>query len=149
MLKGAKRCLAALGRANHQAALQQIGLIDILERSRVLAHRAGKRCQAHGTSGERLSECLQNANIHPVQTKLIDLEELERLTANIKLNGTVAAHLCVIAHALEQAVGKTWRAARTRADLERTGVVDRHAQDGRRARHNLRELLDRVVIQAI
>ena len=110
VFKGAKRCLAALGRANHQAALQQIGLIDILERTRVLAHRAGKGRQAHGTAGERLGKRLQDANIHPVQTKLINLEELERLTANIKLNRTVAAHLRKVAHTLEQTVGQARRA---------------------------------------
>ena len=102
MLECAKRCLATLRCANHQSALQQIGLIDILERTRVLAHRTGKRGQANGTAGERLGKCLQDANIHPVQAKLVDLEKLERLTADIKLNRPVAAHLRVVAHALEQ-----------------------------------------------
>lgn len=112
-------------------------LVDILKRTRVLAHRASKRRQAHGTAGERLGKRLQDANVHPVQTKLVDLKELERLTANVKLNRTVAAHLRVVAHALEQTVGKTRRTAGTRADLECTGMVDRHTQNGRRACHNL------------
>lgn len=59
------------------------------------------------------------------------------LTANIKLNRTVAAHLRIVAHALEQTVGQARRATRARADLERARMVDRHAQDGRRARHDL------------
>ena len=130
MLKGAKGCLTALRRTNHQPALQQIGLIDILERARVLAHRAGKGRKSHGTTGERLSERLQNANIHPVQTELIDLEELERLATDIELDGTVAAHLCVIAHALEQAVGKTWRAARTRGSRSRVHWDGRSSRPG-------------------
>lgn len=93
MLECAQGCLTALRRANHQAALQQVGFVDIFERTRILAHRAGKGRQAHGTAGERLGERLQDANVHPVQTKLINLKELERLTADIKLNRTVAAHL--------------------------------------------------------
>ena len=86
---------AAARRALDETQLQQIGLIDILERARVLAHRTGKGRQAYSTAGERLGKRLQDTNIHPVQTELIDLEELKRLATDIELDGAVAAHLWV------------------------------------------------------
>ena len=79
---------------------------------------------------------------------MIHLEERERLGGHVLGNGTVAAHLGPIAHALQQAVGQTRSAPGAASDLKRTLLVDGNVQNGSRAAHDERELLGRVVLQA-
>src|ERR1022692_2360312 len=47
--------------------LQQVGLIDILDRVALLAHRDGQRRQPHGATGELLTDRPQDLAIEPVQ----------------------------------------------------------------------------------
>ena len=79
VVEGGKRCLTALRRAHDEAALQEVGLVDVLERGGVLGDGARHGCEPHRAAAERRAERREDAHVHRVQAKGIDLKELERL----------------------------------------------------------------------
>ena len=70
----------------------------------------------------------------------VDLEELERLARERRVDVAGAAHLGEVAHALQQPVGHP-RVPRERAAIASApGVVDLHVEDAGRAADDAREV---------
>jgi hypothetical protein len=60
------------------AELQQVGLVDVLDRVALLAHRDRQRREPHGPARELLADHAQDLAVQPIQSELVDLEQLER-----------------------------------------------------------------------
>src|SRR4051794_15478160 len=69
---------AAAGGALEQAALEQVGLVDILDRVLLLADRDGERGEADGAAAELLADRAEDLAVQAVQAELVDLELRER-----------------------------------------------------------------------
>ena len=90
--------------AHDETALQEVGLVDVLERGGILPYGARQRTETNRTAAERLGERFQDADVHPIEAEFIDLEELEGLASGLEVDGAAAAHLRVVAYTFEQAV---------------------------------------------
>src|SRR5205814_669483 len=66
-------------RASQKALLHQKGLVDFLERARILADRRRDGLHTDGPTFEHLDDGIENARIHVVESELVDLEPLPRL----------------------------------------------------------------------
>ena len=106
---------AAARRAHEEPLLEQVGLVDVLDRVGLLADRHRERRQAHRAAAELLADGAQDLAVEPVEPGRVDLEQVERLARHVRVDVAGAAHLGEVAHALEQPVGHARRAARARA----------------------------------
>ena len=62
-----------------EAELQEIRLVDVLDRVRLLAERHGERGQADRAAVEALDDRAQELAVGPLEPVGVDLEQLERL----------------------------------------------------------------------
>ena len=111
--------IAVLGVALEKADLDQEGLVDVLDRVLFLADRRGDRVEADRAAAELLDDRAQQLAVDLVEAVLVDLEQLERRVRDVERDRAVGAHLRVVAHAAQQAVGDARRAARAAGDLAR------------------------------
>ena len=70
---------AAARRALEEAELEQVRLVDVLDRVRLLAERDGERRQADRAAAELQGDRLEQLAVDPLEPLLVDLEQLERL----------------------------------------------------------------------
>ena len=129
--------------------LQQVGLVHVLERVRLLADRDGQRRQAHRAAGERLGHAAQDLAIDPLQAEVVHLEQLQRLGGDLVGDRALVPHLGEVAHAAQDAVGHPRGAARAAGDLAAAAVVDLDPQDPGRAADDLLDLLRVVVVEPV
>ena len=107
-----------------QPALEQIRLVDVLDRVLLLADGDGQGREAHRTAAELLADRAQDLAVEPVQPGVVDLEQVERLARHLAGDDAGAAHLRVVAHALEQAIGHPRGAPAALGDGAGAGVLD-------------------------
>src|ERR1700729_4224223 len=93
VVPGALRGHPAPGRPLDEPALQQKGLVGILDRVRLLTDALGQRGQAHGLPAEPTAERGQDGPVDLVQTKLVHAEELQPVTCDGAVDEALAAHL--------------------------------------------------------
>src|SRR4051812_8929406 len=134
--------------ALEEPALEQVGLVDILDRVGLLAHRHRERRQPDGTAAELLADRRQDLAVEAVQAELVDVEHGQRRVRGARGDDAAVAHLGVVAHAPQEPVGDTRRRAGAGRDRARAGGLDLDAQDRRAAPDDDRELLDRVGLEA-
>ena len=108
---------AAPGRALQEAALQQVGLVDVLDGVRLLAYGVGQRGQTHRAAIVLLEDDGEDLPVHPVQTFLVHLEQPQGLARHVRRDAALMAHLGEIPDPLEQAVGYARRPARAQGQL--------------------------------
>src|SRR6185295_7548599 len=106
----ARRDAATRG-ALQETFLDQVRLDHVLERAALLAYRGGKAVDAYRAAVELLDHREQEPTVH-------------RGLRDALVDGAVAFHLRIVAHAAQESVRDSRRAARTRRDLARTRVVD-------------------------
>ena len=111
MLVGTACDAAAAGRARQKALLQQIRLIDILERYGLLADRRRERLETDRSAVVKLDDAAQHPPISRIEPQLVHFEAQQRGIGDFFRDDTISAHLRIIAHALEQTIGDTRRAA--------------------------------------
>ena len=139
MREGVRRRAAAARRALEEAALEQVGLVDVLDRVRLLADGDGERRETDRAAAEASRRSSRGSRGRAVEAELVDASRSSAARATVGVDRAVAAHLGVVAHALEQAVGDARRAARAVGDRARAGGVDRDAEDaGASARRSAR-----------
>ena len=78
MRVGVRGRAAAPRRALDEAALQQVGLVDVLERVLLLLHRDRERGQPDRAAAEALADRRQDLAVQPVQARVVDLEQVQR-----------------------------------------------------------------------
>ena len=64
-----------------QSLLKEIRLVHILDRVGLLANGYGERREADRTAAELLADRAQDLAIEPVESLVVDLEQIERLAA--------------------------------------------------------------------
>ena len=121
--------VAAARRAVEEADLQQVGLVDVLDRVGLLADRGRQRVHAHRAAAELLDDREQQLAVDLVEAVGVDLEQRQRVVGHRRGDGAVGAHLGEVAHAAQQAVRDARRAAAAAGDLAGAVVVDRDAED--------------------
>ena len=65
-----------------EAELEQVRLVDVLDRVRLLAERDRERRQADRPAVEALDDRAQQLAVDPLETRLVDVEQLERLAGD-------------------------------------------------------------------
>ena len=70
---------AAARGALDEAELEQVRLVDVLDRVRLLAERDGERREPDRAAVELLDDRAQEVAVDPLEPELVDLEQLERL----------------------------------------------------------------------
>ena len=100
-----------------EAELEQVRLVDVLDRVRLLAERHRERREPDRAAAELLDDRAQQLAVEPLEAGLVDLEQLERLLGDLARDDAGVAHLGDVAHAPQDAVRDPRRAARAARDL--------------------------------
>ena len=79
--EGGRRRRAAPGGALDQPLLQQVGLVDVLDRVLLLAHRDRQRREADRAAGELPADRAEDLAVQAVKAPLVDLQQLQRAAA--------------------------------------------------------------------
>ena len=79
--EGALRGRPPARRALDQAALEQVGLVDVLDRVLLLAHRDRERREPDRAAAELLADRAQDLAVEAVEARVVDLEQVERLAS--------------------------------------------------------------------
>src|SRR5689334_12652370 len=140
---------APAGSALDEPALEQVGLVDVLDRVGLLGHRDRERGQAHRATLELLADRAQDVAVETVEPRGVDLQQPQRLVGDLLVDAARGADLRVVAHALQQAVGHARRAARARGDQHGAGVVDVDVEDARRPVHDAGQVLRLVEVEPV
>ena len=136
------------GRALQEAELEQIGLVDVLDRLGLLAERDGERREPDRAAAElHRRPRASSVAVEPLEPGLVDLEQLERLVGDRDRDHARVAHLGDVADAAQDAVRDPRRAARAPGDLVGGVGLDLDAEDPRAAPDDRAELLGRVVVE--
>ena len=135
-------------RALEEAELEQVRLVDVLDRLRLLAERDGERREPDRPAAELLDDAAQELAVEPLEAGAVDLEQRERLLGDLRRDDALVAHLGDVAHAAQDAVRDARRAARAAGDELGGVLVDLDAEDPRRAAHDRRELVGVVEVEA-
>src|SRR5438552_434913 len=143
-----RRCDAATRGSLQKAMLNQEWLVHLFDRRRILADCRTDVVQPNGTALKFLDDRLEDYRIHVIEPELVDVDHSQELRRNAFGDDAIRLHLRIIANATQQAVGNAWRAARATGDLVRAAILDLDVQDHRRPRHDLLEVINRIVVQS-
>src|SRR4051794_9495905 len=72
--EGVGRRDAAAGGSLEQAALEEVGLVDVLDRVLLLPHRDRERREADGSAAELLAHGAEDLSVQAVEAEGVDLE---------------------------------------------------------------------------
>src|SRR5205085_7204544 len=136
---------AAPRRALDEPELEQIGLVDVLDRLLFLAERRRKRRESHRSAVELLHDRAQQLACLAIESFLVDLEQRQRLPRVLRCDRPLVTHLRDVAHAPEDPVGDARRPPRAPRNLLGGLLGDLDAENTRRAVNDRAEL-PRVVI---
>ena len=70
---------ASARRALQESELEQVRLVDVLDRLRLLAERDRERREADRAAAELLDDARRSVAVEPLEPRLVDLEQRERL----------------------------------------------------------------------
>ncbi|MCY1425097.1 hypothetical protein D9M71_408770 [compost metagenome] len=104
---------------------------------------------AHRAAVELLDHGQQQATVRMVETTLVDIQQVQRHVSHGLGDLALAAHLGVVTHAAQQAVGDARRATGTTGDLVGPLVFDGKAKDVGRAADDGAQILVVVELQAL
>ncbi|CAM2144510.1 hypothetical protein PT2222_160067 [Paraburkholderia tropica] len=136
---GELRGHASARRALQKALLDQIRLKHVLDRVALLADRGGEVVHAHRAAVELVENRFEQLAVHQVEAHGIDVEHAQRGVGDLRGDRAIGLHFGVVAHATQQAVGDTRRAARAARDFERAVGMNLRAEQRGRALHDARE----------
>ena len=94
-----------------EAELEQVRLVDVLDRVGLLAERDGDRGEADRASAELEGDRLEELAVDPLEPSLVDLVELERLPRDVRGDRALVPYLRDVPDAPEDPVGDARRAA--------------------------------------
>src|SRR5687767_1139322 len=110
------RSHAALRRAIKEAELQQIRLVDVLDRLHLFADDRGNGRATDGTGRELLDDGGEQAAVRRVEALVVDIHRVHRGRRLRRADVARRAHLRVVAHAAQQPVDDARRAAAAAGD---------------------------------
>ncbi len=150
VLVGALGGDAAARGALQEALLQEVGLVEILDRPAVLAHRRGDRLDPRRAAAVDLDQHREDPPVELVEAEVVHLEERQRLLRHREVDPRgVRVDLGEVAHPAQQPVGDARRAAAPARELVEAGGVGGDPEDLRRALDDARQLLGRIEIEPV
>ena len=138
---------AALRGAVEVAFHDEIRLIDLLNRVRLLAHGHGERIHADRPAAEFHDDGFEDAFVHFIQAVLVNFQHRQRAVSDFLRNAAVVPDLRVIANAPEQVVDDARCAAAATGDFMRAGLLNFDLQQTRRAEDDFLQIVADVIIQ--
>ena len=139
--------LASPWRPLDEAFFYQERFIDLLERAGVFAQRGGDGRQSDGTALKLVYHRRQELVVNLVQAIAVNVQRFEGIAGNRLVDATAPLHLGKVAHAAEQGVGDTRRAATPRGNLFGRSLLAGDIQYLRTAEDDVRQRLVVVVFQ--
>ena len=103
--------------------LQEVRLVDILDRVGLLAERDRERREPDGTAAELRRDRVEQLPVDPLEALLVDLEELECLLRDLGRDRALVPHLGDVAHAAEDPIRDPGRPAGAGGDLAGAGAA--------------------------
>src|SRR5271163_50317 len=108
---------AAARSPRQKALLQQVGLVNFLDRVGLFADRRGEALDSDRAAVELVDYRAENRTVHFVETGRVDFEQLERTQRNLARHDGRLVDLSEVADAAQQAVDDSRRAACPRREL--------------------------------
>ena len=146
---GRRECHAAARGALEEALQDQEGLMHFLDRRGILAHGDGQRADAHRAAVELVDHRFEDPLVHFIKALRIDFDHRQRGIGRLAGDRAVPLHLGIIADPAQQGIRHSRGAAGAGGDFHRALVDDRDIQQPGGALDDLRQLLLRVVIEAV
>ena len=103
--------------ALEEAQLEQVGLVDVLDRVSLLAERDGERRQPDRAAVEPLHDRPQQLAVGALEPFAVDLEQVERLGGDLVGDDALVPDLRDVADAAQDAVRDPRRPSRAPGDL--------------------------------
>src|SRR5688572_27869681 len=125
-----------------EAGLDQVRLVEVLERSTVLADRRGDRADPDRAAAELLDDRREDPSVELVEAVLVHFEALERLAGGREVDLMVAGNFGEIAQPAEEPVRDPGSSAAPPGDLPSGLRRDPDPEDPRGAFHDLCERRD-------
>ena len=141
------RVAAAARRARQKPDLQQIRLIDVLQRDGLLTDGRSQRLKAHWAAAVIFHDGGKHAAVNRVEAQMVNLKLTERVVGSLGRNHTVVADLCKIAYTAQQAVCDTRRSARTGRNLPRARRLDLNSKQRGRSHDDALQFLCGIQFQ--
>src|SRR5215204_129525 len=132
-----------------QAALEQVGLVDVLDRVALLPHGDRERGETDLPAGEVRADRGEDLAVETVQALVVDLEEVERGARGVGVDVSTSMDLGKVAHALEQAIGHTRGAAAALGDRARPRGLDLDPEHAGGADDDPGEVAGPVVLEPV
>ena len=102
-----------------EALLYEERFVNLLYGTLVLPHRCRDCIDSHRPSIELCDYSIENLVVNLVQSPLVNIESIQRITRNRKIYMTVSLYLGEIPHAPEQRIGNTRSAPAAQCNLHR------------------------------
>src|SRR5262245_9009523 len=99
-----------------EALLQQVGLVDVLDRVRLLVDRGRQGRKADRPARELTPDRIEDRAVVAVEARLVDLEHAEALLRHVARDYAGAPHVGVVADPLQEAVSHPGRPPRPLGD---------------------------------
>src|SRR5436190_2097106 len=119
--------------ALQEPALEEVRLVDVLDRVRLLLHGDRECGEADRAAAELAADRAEDLAVQAVQALVVDFQEVQRQAGGVDVDHAAAADLRVVADALEQPVRDARRAAGALGDRAGACGVDLDLQHARRA----------------
>jgi hypothetical protein len=120
---------AASRRPLEEAELEEIGLVDVPDRVRLLTERYRECREPDGPAAELVRDCLEQLTVDALEADLVDLEQLESLARNVECDRSGMPYLGDISDTTQDSIRNARRATGSTRDLVGCGCVDVDVQD--------------------
>ena len=137
-------------RPKQKTAMNQVGFDDILERPLILANRGREGLEPDRTASELLDQGREHGSVKTVEALLVDVESAERIMSGVEANAFVrpVPNRREVPHPTQKPIRNARRAPRPTRDLVRRLWLEFDVEESARARHDLFEILDRVILES-
>src|SRR5262249_56768907 len=112
--------------AYQESLLDEERLGHIFQRAALFAERCRETVDPHRATIEALDDCRQELAVESVEALAVHLEQIECRIRDRLSDPAIGAHLRVVAHAPQQAVGDPRCAARALRDAAGPALIDAH-----------------------
>ena len=127
--------------------LDEEWLIHLLDSAGILVERSGEGGEAHRSAAKLVDDGREQFVVHLVEAARVDVERLKSIFRYFGVDFAASHHLGEVAHAAQQRVCHTWRAAAAQGNLVGGVVANGHIEQPCRALDDALEHLVVVVLQ--
>ena len=111
MLVCQRRCLASARGTFDESFLDEVRLIDILNRAGIFAHGGSDGVESDRSATELIDDGREQFVIYLIEAESIDIQRLEGILGDVEIDRAVAFDLGEVSHASQEGVSYTGRTA--------------------------------------